>query len=488
MPEELQPESENRGLYFQPSYDRANEDRLEWDITNMLGALQDFAARNTTLSDDGKGGKVRKVNLIYDAEAMGRIRRMFSTGKLILNKYHEKDAAEQVQKVIDFLTSQYALEPIQAMENLELLSDLIAKHLGENQQFKDKTHAKFIWDSELKKKLEFSVVKDGMTREETDYYNAIKHDWEKHAWLTTYYVVKCEGDAHILLSGPNLSGKSSTAIRFLNKCSYYLVYFWHVKKYNSEHIKHHPELANVPQRRFSIKKDVYVTTEAKELQDRFMSEQYQTIDINEGMEVATNVQSQKQEAVMQGIKRYTTRSYHNIVIWEYQVQSRATMMMIEGMNFWMQKMRKRFYVLSVPSTLVRKRDPYYFEELNKCKKESEISFWMRYANPNYIHTFRAPKLDDHHKEIFQRHYWAQKEKQAKSEKTRTTRTLGYDKVISDVYDRINVSHTLSLLELGDLLAKMGYNDNDKKAFMRDYGKFKRIKLWENFNEKEPVKA
>lgn len=465
-------ETNDKGLYFQPSYDRANENQLEWDITNMIGALQEFSVRNTKIIEGKK-----HFPLIYDSEAIGRIRRMFSTGKLILLKYKEDEAVEKVNMVLDFLTDQYALDTKQTIQNLELLSDLIARHLGQEQQFKDKTHAKFIWDSELKKKLEILE----MLPEHQEFYSNIQGMWRKLAFIITYYVVVCGGDAHILLSGPNNSGKTNTALSILAKCNWYLVNYWKVKRYNEVHTKEHPELADVPQRRFSIKKDVYVTTEAHELQDRFKAEQYQCIDINEGMEVATNMQSQRADAVQVGVKRYTSRSYHNIVVWEYQVQQRPTAMMVEGMNFWIQKMRKRHFVLSVASTLVRKKDPYYFHELNKCRKERDISFWMKYLNPNYIATFKAPKLKERYVRIFQNHYWEQKNKQQAAEQVKRHRTQDYELMIADVWEKINVRHTLSLVELeSEVFQKLGFDENDKKAFMRDYGKYKRSKLLENW--------
>lgn len=293
-----------------------------------------------------------------------------------------------------------------------------------------------------------------------------------------------EGDAHILLSGPNLSGKTDTALPFLGAANKYLVEYFHVKKYNETHLKLHPEDADIPQRRFSIKKDVYVTPEGDELKNRFVQEQFQTIDVNEGMEAGNNMQSNKAQTVELGIKRFTTRSYHNIVIWEYQVQKRMTAMMLEGMNFWMQKMRKRHYILSIPSTLVRKKDPYYMQELEKCRTDSEISYWMRYLNPNYIHTFKAPHMKPYHRKIFQAHYWQEKDKQAQGEKTRKSMTVGYTQMIEDIWNKINVRHTLSLIELGDTLSEMGFKDNDKKSFMRDYGKLNRVKKWENWSKAE----
>jgi hypothetical protein len=195
------------------------------------------------------------------------------------------------------------------------------------------------------------------------------------------------------------------------------------------------------------------------------------------------MQSNKADAIRLGIQRLTTRSYHNIIIWEYQVQQRPTGMMLEGMNFWMQKMRKRYYILSIASTLVRKKDPYYMKELEKCRSDNEISYWMKYSNPNYIHTFKAPHMKPKFRKIFQDHYWEQKEKQSKAETARKTMTLDYTRMIEDVWTQINVKHTLSLIELGEDLANKGFRENDRKAFMRDYGRYNRARMWEGSRTK-----
>jgi hypothetical protein len=339
-----------------------------------------------------------------------------------------------------------------------------------------------VWDQELKKKLEFN---EPFTEDEQNFYDVIQKDYRRFAFITTYYVVKCKGDAHILLSGPNNSGKTNTAILFLACCNKFLVDFWHVKKYNEMHLKLHPELRDVPQRKFSIIKDVFVTPDSDQLKERFVQEQFQTIDINEGMEAATNLQSNKAEAVELGVKRFTTRSYHNIIVWEYQVQQRPTAMMLEGMNFWIQKMRKRHFVLSMASTLVRKKDPYYMKELDKCRTDNQISYWMKYINPNYIHTFKAPKLKAKYEKIFQNHYWAEKDRQSQGEKAKSIMTAGYSEMVEEVWTKINKDHTLTLIELGDELTKRGFKENDVKSFMRDYGRYNRTRMWQDFNKKKP---
>lgn len=421
---------------------------------------------------------------IKDTVAIGELRKSFSQAKYLFNKYKEFNAAKNAQAYLDFLITQRELDTLSTIKNLETLSDLLATMLGIRHGFMDKIDDREPWDSTIKKKLEFP----DMTDEERSYRAKLDREWKQLAFDVTYYIVKCKGDAHILLAGPNLSGKSNTAIPFLMMCNKILREFWKVDRYNEFYVEKHPEVKGVKLRKFNIKKDVSVTPNSQELKDRFKNEQYQTIDVNEGMEAATNLQSMKAENIALAIRRFTTRSYHNIVVWEYQVQDRPTAMMLEGMNFWFQKMRKRHFILSIASTLVRKKDPYYLKELSKCRTDKEIGTWMtnktKNGNPNFVHVFRSPKMGPKLESRFQMWYWESKDKQAEGEKTRRSFTQDYDNMVADIWRRVNLEHTLSFIEIGDMLDKAGFQKKDKESFMRDYGKYNRNKLWEGYKMKE----
>lgn len=144
--------SENQGLYFQPSYDRAAEAQLEHDLIDILGKLREYCLKNTGWKRDANGVKVRNVAPITDFAAFKDISEVFDQGKILLSKYKEEAAAvENIDTYLKFLSKQTALNTDATIDNLEMLSNLITKHLGQNQQFKDKTHAKFVWDNEIKK-------------------------------------------------------------------------------------------------------------------------------------------------------------------------------------------------------------------------------------------------------------------------------------------------------------------------------------------------
>jgi len=441
--------------------------------------IQEWSARNTYISNGES-----QVFPIRDSQAIAEIRKIFSQVRFLCMKYQEWDPATQINTYIGFLTGQRELDTISTLKNLEFLSDILAKSLGIKHKFRDRVEDTMEWDAEFKKKLEFPEL----TAEEKEYYGTIERKWKKLCWLLTYYVVRCKGDAHILLSGPNLAGKSNTAIRLLKQCNTYLVDYWKVKKYNEFYIEKHPDAAETIQDKFQIKRDVYITPDAQLLKDRFESGQYQCIDINEGMEAATNLQSMKSDIVSLGVKRFTSRSYHNIVVWEYQVQQRPTAMMLEGMNFWIQKMKKRHFILSIASTLVRKKDPYYMKELDKCRTDRDIGVWMKKINPNYNGTFRAPKLNARDEHEFQMYYWEQKDVAAKASEVRRKSTQGYDLMLQDVWTRVNIEHTLSLIEIEGLLDEIGYSKKDKEAFMRDYGRLNRLRQYEKYNKKEEMKV
>ena len=461
-------------LIWQLHYDRDMEADTEKHLMDLTMWLQEWNSRNTRTV-----GGIPYVSPIKDSQAIGEIRKVFSQTRILLMGYREWDAAALIKGYLDWLNNQRVLDAVDTLKNLDMLAEIIAKDLKRKHNFRDKVEKERKWDQELKKKLEFP----DLTQEERKYYDTIDREWKKLAWLITYYVVKLGGDAHILLSGPNLSGKSNTAIRFLKKCNWYLMHYWNVNKYNEFHTEKHPELKDVKQDKFDIERDVYINIDPNKLRRRFEEEQYQCIDINESMETATNLQSMKTDVIELGVKRYTTRSYHNIVIWEYQVQTRPTAMMLEGMNFWFQKMKKRHFILSVASTLVRKKDPYYMKELEKCRSDKEIGKWMEDLNPNYIHTFRAPKLSENEERKFQVFYWKEKDLQLRRENVRVKTTKDYDLIVADMWERINKYHLFSILELDGELEKMGFNKRDRESFMRDYGKYNRVMVYEQYQKK-----
>jgi hypothetical protein len=149
MPE-LAPE--NQGLYFQPSYDRAFEAQLERDLISVLEKLQGYCNENTYFIRSAEGKLIRKVKPVTDIEAFMEIRRVFDSGRMLLSGYKEEvQAVNEIDIYLKFISKQTALDTDATIENLEGLSAMVGKHLKQNQQFKDKTHAKFVWDAEVKK-------------------------------------------------------------------------------------------------------------------------------------------------------------------------------------------------------------------------------------------------------------------------------------------------------------------------------------------------
>ena len=415
---------------------------------------------------------------ITDSEAIGEIREIYATVGMLCDKYNEPEAVKVIDAYLKWLSEQHELNGPATLNDLHTLAKIMANNLGRKHRFMDNLDKVKVWDRELKKKLEFHQFPPKVE----EYFNKISGEWRKLAFLLCWYVVVEGGDAHILLTGPNNSGKTNTACCILRKCNWYLINYWKVTKYNEYYIEKHPESAAVPLDKFSIKRDCYVIPDPEALEKRFNSGQFQCIDVNEGMEAATSLQSMKKDVVSLGVNRFTSRSYHNIVIWEYQVQHRSTAMMIEGMNFWIQKMKKRHFVLSMPSSLVRKRDPYNFNQLDKCEDDDAIGDWM-IKQKNYVHTFKAPKLGPKNEKIFKQHYNEQKMLQKEGKDVRTKKGLGYELMIKEMWERVNKDHTMSILDLEGSLDEMGYNKKDKDAFMRDYGKYGRIKSYEKWNKK-----
>lgn len=471
-------QNEGVGLIYQHHYDRDLEADLEKNIMNLIMWMQEWSARNTHLyTDPATNSQEKYTTPIKDSSAIAEIRKAYSLARFLCMKYQEWDAVNSINSYIEFLTEQRELDALSTLKNLEVLSEIISKNLGIKHRFRDRVEDKQPWDLKFKKKLGF---KREIEQKHLDFFNTIDREWKKLAFLLTYYVVAKEGDAHILLSGPNLSGKSNTAMCLLRQCSVYLVDYWKVGMFNDHYIEKHEEARGIPQRKFEIKEDSYITPDPTMLKTRFASQQYQCIDINEGMEAATNLQSMKSDIVSLGVKRFTSRSSHNIVVWEYQVQQRPTAMMLEGMNFWVQKMYPEHFVLSIASMLVRKKDPYYMKELDKCRTDKEIGTWMTKINPNYIHTFRAPRLSKRKEKEFKIHYEEQKALQLVSDNVRTKVGHEYNLMLNKVYE-MEAKHEIDFIEIESrILDPIGYNLKDKQAFMRDYGRLKRAKMYEKW--------
>ena len=143
---------ENQGLYFQPSYDRAFEAQLERDIIAILEKLQGYCNANTYFVRHETGTLIRHVKPITDITAFMEIRRVFDSGRILLSGYKEEvSAVGMIDRYLQFISKQTALNTDETIDNIEQLSGIVGKHLKQNQQFKDKTHAKFVWDAEIKK-------------------------------------------------------------------------------------------------------------------------------------------------------------------------------------------------------------------------------------------------------------------------------------------------------------------------------------------------
>ena len=160
------------------------------------------------------------------------------------------------------------------------------------------------------------------------------------------------------------------------------------------------EYWKVKNERFSLKKDVYYVPAPTDLDELLGDTMYNTKDLNEGMAAAVNLRSMDPQVIKLGVNAFITRAKHNFVIFESQVASRVPKLLEERFNLWIHKMSKEWAVMSIPSSLYRKVDPLYLDELDKLRSDKEISYWFRYKNPNYITTFRAPKLKKSFEEKF----------------------------------------------------------------------------------------
>lgn len=484
-------------ISFKANYDKELEQETHQRYTQEIGNVQAHLMEG------------RKV--ITDPAFIGRFASLLSDTKRLFLKYKETKAAEEVEGKEKELSNLQMpmLDTKAALTILQHFRDELAITMGVKHNFKDSVEHREPWDNNVAKKLELPRV---FPREQEEawgrfsdevwaYYDALHGKLKRLCFLISMDITMNNGDANILLSGPKKSGKTNTAEVQLRLINRFLREFWHAPKYNEEYLKEHPDfLKKHPEARyevvdaFRIRRDMLVTPSPDEMQSRMNDAfQYQTIDVNEGMEVATNLQSMQKEKIEVGIRMFTTRSLHSVVIWEYQVAKRPTGLMLEGMNYWEQKMGKKWFVLSMASHLVRKADPYYMAELEKCRTDMEISRWISgrgtNTNPNFVSKFKAPHMSQRNQRIFDSHYKSRRMAKAESEGLEKEVRQAKIEHVKYVWELVNERNLMSPLSIRSLLMKppedggLGYNDKQAERFMKKYSEYDEEQRWKRYGKK-----
>ncbi len=443
-------------LIYTHHYDRDEEHALEEGIVSISRTLQEYITRRSYFikRTDSQGKEIEeRVCPISDPVIIAEIKGLAVDTTMLLLKYRETDYANEVKKLEDYLGAYRSYDAISLLKNVLTLREIVAIVLGDKHNFKDRTEKQFAWEKEVKKKWHLTDLNE----KDEQYFQNLPTKWKKMVFLATHNMVNCDGDIYALVTGINNGGKTNTSLALLSFANRLLREYWKVKN-----------------ERFSLKKDVYYVPAPTDLDELLGDTMYNTKDLNEGMAAAVNLRSMDPQVIKLGVNAFITRAKHNFVIFEYQVASRVPKLLEERFNLWIHKMSKEWAVMSIPSSLYRKVDPLYLDELDKLRSDKEISYWFRYKNPNYITTFRAPKLKKSFEEKFKDY---QKKAHLTTKLASETNMLvnqSYWLLIKRMWDRINMEHRLALIELPSILRQeVHYSEAQVKSFMRDYNKYDR---------------
>jgi hypothetical protein len=392
MNENQQGHDEAEKSNWKLNIDKEFEQEIARRYISLLGGLSSWYAQTRLQYIDSKSmestGEDPISEINYVLEGTWRL----------LTKYNEPEAAAEVAATLKEITGLYNVKTLLMIERLRHHYQQLTYYMGVKHSFKDSTESRPPWDQTLKKKMSLENIpadkfaEFGKTEVEVEaYYSNIKPEWKRLCFRLTSYCTLREGDIHILLGGVNNSGKSNASVMILAYCNELFRTFWHCKKYKPTYVKEHPELADILVDPFSLAHDVHFIPDSSALNKALSEQQYNTWSLDEALKSAMNLRSQSKESIDFAINRFIGRSSHSIVVHSYQVAKRTTSLLAEGMSIWLQKMNVQYFVAMLPPSTIRKGDPFYFRQLDKLTSESEINKWIL-KNPNYLHTFRSPRM------------------------------------------------------------------------------------------------
>lgn len=415
-----------------------------------------------------------------DYELLAEIKGIISPLRRLYQKYHENTTNvdyfnEQVKRAI-VLDVQWTIDSLETLET-EFLKLIAVKH-----KFMDKVEDYEPWEEKVKKKFQLRELNEA----EEIYYATKKTTWQQYCFFVSMFVVVRNGDFHALVAAPNDGGKTNTALMILREINRNYRNFWmlqpryreKIQPWQPDYLEKHPELKGQQLMKWSIRRDVMVKPSGDQIARRLEIEQYRCIDINEPMEAATNLQSMDRKVIQMGVKRYTTRSQHNALLYEYQVAKRPTALMLEGMNCWFNKMGLRWMVISMASHLYRRTDPYYMIEADKCRGDRAFSKWMvgkgENGNPNYIIKCRAPKMPLFMESQFERFYKTEQDKERQEQEDKNALDLRYMNEIKIFWQQIE-DEDIAYMDLPRILQEdYKFNANQIRKFMREFDKYDAI--------------
>lgn len=226
----------------------------------------------------------------------------------------------------------------------------------------------FLWG--VAQKLQYTK----WTNEETDYFeNKVHSALHKTAFLINHYRVIEDGEAHMLMSGDNRSGKTGTSVRLLLYSWKDLNGFYRPRieeqlaagKYLKMDGTPYEKFEDLIPQKFSLK-DRMIFMDSKNRLNLLATSPFPDLLYDEGNFTNINLKSMDPQAIEDTIAAFGARNKHPFIIYNYQNSNRPTLFLREKFNMWIHKIHIKHGFLFIRQRLViPSQDPWLVKKLDK---------------------------------------------------------------------------------------------------------------------------
>jgi len=184
--------------------------------------------------------------------------------------------------------------------------------------------------------------------------------------MIAYMIKEEDRDAVILITGSARQGKSNLAVQVARKV---------MKLIGST---------------FSLKEDIYYTKAHRALSELETVENKAKI-FDEGYFSGMNLDAMNPEVKELVEVVSAVGSNHNLIIFNFQAQKRATKVLLERSNIWLHKPSRYKAILNAHQNVYITDDMWGVKKIEKSNNPDQINYFL-YHNPNYITSLRTYKL------------------------------------------------------------------------------------------------
>lgn len=283
-------------------------------------------------------------------------------------------------------------------------------------------------------------------------FSKLTTTFHKVVYIIAYQMAKNDGDAYIICSGDNSTGKSSFDIRFMKRLSKTLKTFFNI---------------TTP---FKLNRNVLYNPKKNDINELQADKEFQLYVVDEGYLVGMNLDFSL-EAAKETVKvAMGTRSKHNAVIFNFQKPTRATKGLLERFKIMFFKPTKRDAILLARSNLtVLSEDPWDLDNILKAKTDRERITAIK-RNQNYIVAFTTKKLPD---KIYDKYKGYQREAlDARRQEKIAVDDIdsSFIKLSKDIYKRVKEG-SLAYASIGKEFERIFGNETQAKSMRKFYEKW-----------------